>query len=84
VEQIFEFLQYFADGLSVGALYALIAVGYSLVFGVLQMVNFAHSELYMLGAYLISYFYALGAPIWLALVSSIACVCVVALLVCVS
>jgi len=39
------------DGLTVGALYAVIALGYTLVYGVLQLINFAHSEVFMLGAF---------------------------------
>src|SRR6201993_4069223 len=39
------------DGLSWGAIYALIAVGYTLVFGVLRLINFAHSEIFMLGMF---------------------------------
>jgi branched-chain amino acid transport system permease protein len=39
------------DGFTVGALYAVIALGYTLVYGVLQLINFAHSEVFMLGAF---------------------------------
>jgi branched-chain amino acid transport system permease protein len=39
------------DGLSWGAIYALVAVGYTLVFGVLRLINFAHSEVFMLGMF---------------------------------
>jgi branched-chain amino acid transport system permease protein len=39
------------DGLTVGALYAVIALGYTLVYGVLQLINFAHSEVFMFGAF---------------------------------
>src|SRR3954471_21465094 len=39
------------DGLSSGFLYALIALGYTLVYGVLQLINFAHSEVFMAGAF---------------------------------
>ncbi|MBL7497440.1 branched-chain amino acid ABC transporter permease [Frankia sp. CNm7] len=39
------------DGLTVGALYAVIALGYTLVYGVLQLINFAHGEVFMLGAF---------------------------------
>ena len=39
------------DGLSWGAIYALVAVGYTLVFGVLRLINFAHSEIFMLGMF---------------------------------
>ena len=38
-------------GLAIGAVYALIALGYTLVYGVLQLINFAHSEVFMLGAF---------------------------------
>jgi branched-chain amino acid transport system permease protein len=62
-----DFLQYLLDGLATGSVYALIAVGYSMVFGVLQLVNFAHSELFMLGAYMVMLLFLQGAPIWAAL-----------------
>src|SRR3982074_789917 len=39
------------DGLAWGAIYALVAVGYTLVFGVLRLINFAHSEIFMLGMF---------------------------------
>ncbi|WPB55771.1 branched-chain amino acid ABC transporter permease [Xylophilus sp. GOD-11R] len=45
------FLQYLANGIVVGSSYALVAVGLTLVFGILGVVNFAHGEFYMLGAY---------------------------------
>jgi len=46
------FLQQLINGLTVGAVYALIALGYTMVYGILQLINFAHGEIYMLGAYL--------------------------------
>lgn len=46
-----EFLQQLVNGLSQGAIYALIALGYTMVFGVLRFINFAHGDVYMLGAY---------------------------------
>jgi len=45
------FLQYFANGLVIGSTYVLVAVGLTLIFGILGVVNFAHGEFYMLGAY---------------------------------
>jgi len=45
-----EFFQHLINGLSLGGMYALLAVGYSLVFGVLRMVHFAHGDVYMVGA----------------------------------
>ncbi len=47
------FFQQLINGLSMGSIYALIAVGYSMVYGILNMINFAHGEVYMLGAYVI-------------------------------
>ena len=46
-----EFLQYLILGLTRGSMYALIALGYTLVYGVLQLINFAHSEVFMSGAF---------------------------------
>ncbi|MGQ0643996.1 MAG: branched-chain amino acid ABC transporter permease [Elusimicrobiota bacterium] len=43
-------LQQIVNGLTLGAIYALIALGYTMVYGVLMMINFAHSEIFMLGA----------------------------------
>jgi branched-chain amino acid transport system permease protein len=45
-------LQQIINGLTVGAVYALIALGYTMVYGILQLINFAHGEVYMIGAYL--------------------------------
>jgi branched-chain amino acid transport system permease protein len=47
-----EFLQQLVNGLSVGSIYALIAVGYTMVYGVLQLINFAHGDVFMVGAIL--------------------------------
>lgn len=41
----------FVNGLTVGSVYALIALGYTLVYGILQMINFAHGEIFMIGAF---------------------------------
>jgi branched-chain amino acid transport system substrate-binding protein len=45
------FLQQLVNGLSVGSIYALIALGYTMVYGVLRLINFAHSEVFMVGAF---------------------------------
>ena len=45
------FFQQFINGLSLGAIYALIALGYTMVYGVLRLINFAHGDVYMLGAF---------------------------------
>lgn len=46
-----EFLQNLLNGVAVGAIYALIALGYTLVYGVLKLINFAHSEVFMIGTF---------------------------------
>lgn len=46
-----EFLQQLLNGVSLGAIYALIALGYTMVYGVLGFINFAHSEVFMCGAF---------------------------------
>src|SRR5512147_2741140 len=46
------FIQQLINGLALGSVYALIALGYTMVYGILQLINFAHGEVYMLGAYL--------------------------------
>jgi branched-chain amino acid transport system permease protein len=45
------FLQQLINGLSLGSLYALIAVGYTVVYGIVQLINFAHGEIFMIGAF---------------------------------
>jgi branched-chain amino acid transport system permease protein len=50
-----KFVQELVNGVTTGSLYALIALGYSMVYGVLKLLNFAHGDLYMIGAY-IGYF----------------------------
>ncbi len=47
-----EFLQQLINGLAVGGIYALVALGYTMVYGVLKLINFAHGDLFTIGAYL--------------------------------
>jgi branched-chain amino acid transport system permease protein len=47
---LIELFQHIIDGISVGAIYALIALGYTMVYGVLKLINFAHGDVFMLGA----------------------------------
>ena len=57
------FLQQLFNGLSLGALYGLIAVGYTVVYGIVQLINFAHGEIFMVGAFgSFTVWMALGAP----------------------
>jgi branched-chain amino acid transport system permease protein len=46
-----QLTQQLVNGLSLGAIYALIAIGYTMVYGIIGMINFAHGEIYMIGAY---------------------------------
>lgn len=46
------FLQQLVNGVTIGMIYALIALGYTIVYGILQLINFAHGEIFMVGAYL--------------------------------
>ncbi len=46
-----QFLQQLVNGLTLGSLYALIAVGYTVVYGIVQLINFAHGEIFMIGAF---------------------------------
>src|ERR1700677_3834175 len=70
--QFQQFLQQLINGLSIGAIYALIAVGYTMVYGVLRLINFAHGDVYMVGA--ITGWYIAESlvgrlPIWLVLLA---------------
>jgi len=46
-----DVLQQLVNGLTLGSLYALIAVGYTVVYGIVQLINFAHGEVFMIGAF---------------------------------
>ncbi|PAV26831.1 L-leucine ABC transporter membrane protein /L-isoleucine ABC transporter membrane protein /L-valine ABC transporter membrane protein [Tamilnaduibacter salinus] len=74
----FYFLQQLINGLTVGSAYALIAIGYTMVYGIIGMINFAHGEIYMIGAYtsliVITGLAALN-PVWLPLVLLVALIC---------
>ena len=52
LDQSSLFLQQLVNGITLGGVYALIAVGYTMVYGVIQLINFAHGEVYMLGGFL--------------------------------
>jgi len=56
--------QTLADALGLGGIYALMAVGIGLVFGVLRLVNFAYGQLVMAGAYALAFAYEHGWPVW--------------------
>lgn len=76
-----DLIQAIIDGIAIGSLYALIAIGYSMVFGVLQFVNFAHGELFMLGAYFVMQTLTMGAPLWFAIFISLLAVGLIAVVI---
>ncbi len=47
-----QLLQQLVNGVSLGSIYALIALGYTMVYGIINLINFAHGEVYMMGAYI--------------------------------
>ena len=49
---ILTFMQQMVNGFSLGSMYALIAIGYTMVYGVLRLINFAHGDIMMVGAFL--------------------------------
>jgi branched-chain amino acid transport system permease protein len=57
------FLQQVINGLTIGMIYALIALGYTIVYGIVQLINFAHGDIFMVGAYLGLLVYGLLAKI---------------------
>ena len=48
---IHQFFQQLINGVSLGSIYALIALGYTMIYGIIKLINFAHGDIYMLGAY---------------------------------
>lgn len=73
-----EFIQQVINGLQLGSIYALVALGYTMVYGIIKLINFAHGEIIMVGAYIaltsVSFLVQMGLPIWLcAFVAVIFC-----------
>ncbi|MDK2822979.1 MAG: branched-chain amino acid transport system permease protein [Clostridia bacterium] len=58
------FLQHMVNGISLGSLYALIAIGYTMVYGILRLINFAHGDLIMIAAYIAFYSVAIFSIPW--------------------
>lgn len=62
-----NFLNQMINGLHVGSIYALIALGYTMVYGIVRLINFAHGDIIMVGAYAVLIaMTGLGLPLWLA------------------
>ena len=79
------FFQSLINGLNQGAIYALIALGYTMVYGIIRMINFAHGDFIMIGAYTLFYTILLmvnaGMPAWLSVIVAIAVCALVGVLV---
>lgn len=67
-----EFLSQVINGLGIGSIYALVALGYSMVYGIVQLINFAHGDIIMVGAYAVFVILVMmNLPLWLAVLGSI-------------
>lgn len=65
------FLSQLLNGLGLGSIYALVALGYSMVYGIVKLINFAHGDIIMVGGYAIYQLLAWNAPLWVAVLVSI-------------
>ena len=59
---------YLLSGISVGGQYALIAIGYTLVYGILRLINFAHGDVFMVAGIVMVYMAASGMPLWICII----------------
>ena len=67
-----KFLFQIINGLHIGSIYALVALGYSMVYGIVKLINFAHGDIIMVGAYAAYLLLVLcGLPVWVAVIGSI-------------
>ena len=63
-----QFIQQLFNGLHVGSIYALIALGYTMVYGIVKLINFAHGDILMIGAYSTYFLINSGVPIWASVI----------------
>ena len=68
------FLSTLINGLSLGGIYAMIALGYTMVYGIAKMLNFAHGDIIMVGGYIIYVFMALNNPLLAIFMAVVGCV----------
>lgn len=70
-----EFTLQIFNGLQIGSIYALVSLGYTMVYGIAKLINFAHGDIIMIGAYIslfsIPFFTRIGLPIWLTVLPAI-------------
>ena len=75
-----ELGQQFVNALSLGSIYALVAVGLTMVFGILRLINFAHGEVVMLGGFTAYFLGKAGMPFWLIAIAAVLVTTVVGVL----
>ena len=60
-----DFAQQLINGIQLGSIYALVAIGYTMVYGIAKMINFAHGDIIMVGSYIaLLFFQNTGLPVW--------------------
>ena len=71
-----DFIKQLINGLQIGSIYALVSLGYTMVYGIVKLINFAHGDIIMVGAYVafmcVSTLTSMGLPVYLAVVPAIA------------
>ncbi len=77
-----EFLQQLIIGLRIGSVYALVALGYTMVYGIIKLINFAHGDFIMVGGYTLYFtipivLNKLGMPAWVSVAAAIVVCCIV-------
>ena len=77
-----KIIQYLINGISIGSVYAIIALGYTMVYGIAKMLNFAHGDIIMVGAY-ISFCVTnyLGLPVVVSILAAMAVCTVLGMLI---
>ncbi len=85
MDQFMLFIQQLINGLRVGSVYALVALGYTMVYGIIRLINFAHGDFIMVGGYTLVFtvplMVNLGMPAWAAIIFAIIVCAVVGVLV---
>lgn len=71
-----DFIKQIINGLQIGSIYALVSLGYTMVYGIVKLINFAHGDIIMVGAYIaficVSALVSIGLPVWFAVFPAIA------------
>ncbi|MDL2325382.1 branched-chain amino acid ABC transporter permease [Ruminococcaceae bacterium OttesenSCG-928-A16] len=75
------FVSQLLNGLGIGSIYALVALGYSMVYGIVKLINFAHGDLIMVGGYAVFQILLWSQPLWVAVLGSVVFCAVVGMLI---